>query len=96
MIKTFIKGHSTFRCEMCDKLTRKTMNDNVNDCYCVECIKKMEKENEEMDNRNNGRPSDKKCTICGSPCVWIMTEERIEVLQCTKHKNHQSIFGFIV
>jgi hypothetical protein len=56
----------------------------------------MEKENEEMDNRNNGRPSDKKCTICGSPCVWIMTEERIEVLQCTKHKNHQSIFGFIV
>jgi len=42
------------------------------------------------------RPSDKKCTICGSPCVWAMNHDRIEILQCTKHKNHRSIFGFTV
>jgi hypothetical protein len=61
--------------------------------------------NEPLDERNEcpkcspkeiTRPSDKKCTICGSPCVWVMTHERIEVLQCTKYKNHQSIFGFTV
>ena len=60
---------------------------------CPECVKGEMLWKEEL---KNERPSDKKCTICGSPCVWLMTHERIEVLQCTKHKNHQSIFGFTV